>query len=95
MSICCERGKIVITDNGNRCQLYEFVPSNTSVGSKYKTLMLNKTIKKVDNERIIAAVNKIIDGIEDKGRVLSTGESSLKTLKIITGITSENKITQH
>jgi hypothetical protein len=87
MDIICQKGRIRIFENGTRCEIYKFKKSDTSVGSKYKSLQLIKSMKKVEKERMTLAVTDLIFGASEID-ILSSGESSLDTIKIISGILS-------
>ncbi|UJZ95406.1 Gfo/Idh/MocA family oxidoreductase [Photobacterium damselae subsp. damselae] len=87
MDIICQNGRIRIFNNGTRCEVYKFKLTDTSVGSKYKTLHLIKSIDKVEKERMTVAINDIISN-EFEDNIRSTGKSSLDTIRIISNILS-------
>ncbi|MDD8386957.1 hypothetical protein LAW73_24940, partial [Escherichia coli] len=91
IDIACKNGRVIITDAGDTCEFYKFTHSNSSSGSHYKTLSLVHKIYKNQTERMINAVNNIVMALKKDQQVKSTGQTSLASIKIISGILSEEK----
>ena len=82
-------GRITISDDGRSVSFYKFKDINTSTGTGYKTLVQeNRTI--VKSERMIIAIDNIIECINHDIVPLSGAHLSAENVKVIESIKQSN-----
>lgn len=87
LDIFFENGRLRIWDNLEKLKLFEFKNKVSKTGANYMKLEENKNIKSVkENQRMLLAVESIYLYLKENKIPVSTGETSLATLKIIEGI---------
>ena len=86
------QGRITIADDAREISIWEFSDKETSTGTGYKTLVKSNEIKiHSENERMLAAIENLIDSIEKNSSPLSNGLNALEVHKFINGIKISNK----
>ncbi|TFB11124.1 Gfo/Idh/MocA family oxidoreductase, partial [Candidatus Marinimicrobia bacterium MT.SAG.3] len=84
LDLLFSEGRITIADDGRNYMQYKFDDIVTSSGSGYKSLV--ETAAKWDsgkNERMLNAIDDIIDCIENNGTPKSNGSNAVDVLKVI------------
>lgn len=85
-------GRIIISNDGKKIQLWSFSNHNSYIASGYKTLKRLPDINfNIKEERMINAVGDIIYCIEHLTEPKSNGNTALKVHEAIEGITNSSK----
>ena len=87
------KGRITIADDGREINIWKFSDSENRSGSGYKTLVESNEIKTdPENERMLAAIENLIECIENNITPSSDGLNALEVHKFIEGIKISNKL---
>lgn len=87
LDILGENGRIKLYNNGLTYDLYQYSKEINTAGSNYESLKLIKTVNKEnENQRMVEAILDLINCLENGGKPLANGESSLNSIKIIEGL---------
>ncbi|MEI0539866.1 Gfo/Idh/MocA family oxidoreductase [Brachyspira pulli] len=88
IDIMGENGRIRLYNNGNSFELYQYKKvNNNEAGSNYEALTLIKQYNKdYSNERMLDAINNIMECLEKGGEPISNASTALESIKIIEGI---------
>lgn len=87
IDIIGEHGRIRLYDNGTKYDIYQYKKNKNNAGKEYEQLKLVKSEAPYPNERMINAIQNIIDCLENKNdKLLSSGETAIDSIKIIEAI---------
>ena len=84
-------GRIRITGDGARFSVYKFGAADASPGSGYEVLVEQDAASPGKNERMVDAINDIVQCIESNRQPESNGYSSLCSLRVIDGIQQSSR----
>ena len=84
ISIFFNQGRITISDDGRKIDLWEFNGDSTATGSDYKILTKNNNIiNDKRNERMLDAIDDIIDCIENNNKPKSNAKNAIAVHQLI------------
>jgi predicted dehydrogenase len=88
-----KEGRIRISDDGREIDVWRFCDVPTSTGAGFLSLVKDEgSSSKYKNERMLHALDNILDAIDTGAKLASDGESALLSLRLIDAIKRSNEL---